>query len=311
MTSEDTGTYGRDIGTSLPELLWKVVEVLPENVMLRLGMTNPPYILEHLEEMAKILNHPRVFSFLHVPVQAGSDKVLNDMRREYTAEDFSHVVEFLRERVPGITIATDIICGFPTETDQDFEKTLDIVRKYKFPVLFISQFYPRHGTPAALMPRVPTDVVKQRSRKITLLFEEYTTYDHEVGEIQQVLVTEENDAQFVGHNKCFEQILIEKEGQDLMGKMVRVKIEKTGKHYMLATLLDVNESSATSGKIERKLMTRKSSMKKIATDIQMKKKVSFELQESGTSKSFKNFLMFFMLTAIIFICWKSIRQFLI
>ena len=69
LTSEDTGAYGRDIGTSLPELLWKLVEVIPEGCRLRLGMTNPPYILDHLEEMAEILKHPRVYRFLHVPVQ--------------------------------------------------------------------------------------------------------------------------------------------------------------------------------------------------------------------------------------------------
>ena len=68
--------------------------------------------------MAKILNHPRVYAFLHVPVQSGSDYTLFEMKREYTIEDFCHVVDFLRARVPGISIATDIICGFPTETEE-------------------------------------------------------------------------------------------------------------------------------------------------------------------------------------------------
>ncbi|RXM27356.1 Threonylcarbamoyladenosine tRNA methylthiotransferase [Acipenser ruthenus] len=98
LTSEDTGAYGRDIGTDLPTLLWKLVEVIPEGAMLRLGMTNPPYILEHLEEMAKILNHPRVYAFLHVPVQSASDSVLMDMKREYCVADFRRVVEFLKEK---------------------------------------------------------------------------------------------------------------------------------------------------------------------------------------------------------------------
>ncbi|GCB72971.1 hypothetical protein scyTo_0002278 [Scyliorhinus torazame] len=98
LTSEDTGAYGRDIGTDLPTLLWKLVEVIPEGAMLRLGMTNPPYILEHLEEMAKILLHPRVYSFLHVPVQTGSDSVLMDMKREYCIADFKRVADFLKEQ---------------------------------------------------------------------------------------------------------------------------------------------------------------------------------------------------------------------
>ncbi len=92
------GTYGRDIDSSLPELLWKLVDVIPEGCMMRVGMTNPPYILEHLEEIAKILATPRVYAFLHVPVQSGSDSVLGDMKREYCCEDFHQVVDVLRQR---------------------------------------------------------------------------------------------------------------------------------------------------------------------------------------------------------------------
>lgn len=66
--------------------------------MMRLGMTNPPYILDHLDEIAEVLRHPRVYAFLHIPVQAGSDSVLADMRREYTSAQFCRVVDFMRER---------------------------------------------------------------------------------------------------------------------------------------------------------------------------------------------------------------------
>lgn len=143
----------------------ELVEVIPEGARMRLGMTNPPYILEHLEEMAKILRHPRVYSFLHVPVQSASDSVLMDMKREYCQADFRHVTDFLKERVPGVTIATDVICGFPTETEDDFEETMQLVEEYKFPSLFINQFFPRPGTPAAKMPRIPAQLVKQRTKK--------------------------------------------------------------------------------------------------------------------------------------------------
>ncbi|XP_055119694.1 threonylcarbamoyladenosine tRNA methylthiotransferase isoform X3 [Symphalangus syndactylus] len=212
LTSEDTGAYGRDIGTNLPTLLWKLVEVIPEGAMLRLGMTNPPYILEHLEEMAKILNHPRVYAFLHIPVQSASDSVLMEMKREYCVADFKRVVDFLKEKVPGITIATDIICGFPGETDQDFQETVKLVEEYKFPSLFINQFYPRPGTPAAKMEQVPAQVI---------------------GERQQVLVTEESfDSKFyVAHNQFYEQVLVPK-NPAFMGKMVEVDIYESGKHFM-------------------------------------------------------------------------------
>ena len=134
--------------------------------MLRIGMTNPPYILDHLEEIAKILNHPKVYSFLHVPVQSGSDSVLGDMKREYCSKDFERVVDFLKEKVPGVNIATDIICGFPTETEADFRMTMDLCEKYKFSSLFINQFFPRPGTPAALLPRIKADHVKLRTKEL-------------------------------------------------------------------------------------------------------------------------------------------------
>jgi threonylcarbamoyladenosine tRNA methylthiotransferase CDKAL1 len=91
LTSEDTGAYGRDIGTDLPELVRGILEVVPEHVMVRIGMTNPPYILEHLDAIADILNHPRMFAFLHIPVQSGSNPVLLNMNREYTVEEFRKV----------------------------------------------------------------------------------------------------------------------------------------------------------------------------------------------------------------------------
>lgn len=233
LTSEDTGAYGRDIGTDLPTLLWKLVEVIPEGAMLRLGMTNPPYILEHLEEMAKILNHPRVYAFLHIPVQSASDSVLMDMKREYCVADFKRVVDFLKEKVPGITIATDIICGFPGETDQDFQETLKLVEEYKFPSLFINQFYPRPGTPAAKAEQVPAHVKKQRTKDLSQVFHSYNPYDHKIGERQQVLVTEESfDSKFyVAHNRFYEQVLVPK-NPEFMGKMVEVDIYESGKHFL-------------------------------------------------------------------------------
>nr|CAH7765823.1 unnamed protein product [Callosobruchus chinensis] len=239
LTSEDTGTYGRDIGTSLPELLWKLVEVIPEGCRLRLGMTNPPYILEHLEEIAKIMLHPRVYRFLHVPVQSGSDQVLADMKRQYCRSDFENVVDFLKEKVPGMTIATDIICGFPTETEQDFEDTMDLCKKYKFPSLFINQFFPRPGTPAALLPKVPTQEVKRRTKRLTDLFYTYQPYENKAGEIQEVLATEvsHDKKHYVAHNESYEQVLIPMR-KEYLGKLVKVKIVKTTKFSMVGQPLD-------------------------------------------------------------------------
>ena len=114
LSSEDTGAYGRDIGIKLPYLLRRIVEVLPKDgrTRLRVGMTNPPFMLDSLEEIAQVLNHPLVFAYLHIPVQSGSNKVLKDMNREYTVEEFRECADTLLRLVPDLELATDIICKY-------------------------------------------------------------------------------------------------------------------------------------------------------------------------------------------------------
>lgn len=138
-----------------------------------------------------------------------------------------------------MTIATDIICGFPTETEQDFEETLTLCAKYKFPSLFINQFFPRPGTPAARLPRIPAQDVKQRTKKLTELFNSYQPYSHKVGETQEVLVTEisHDKKYYVGHNKFYEQVLVPMD-KDYMGKLVKVRIVEAGKFSMISKPLD-------------------------------------------------------------------------
>ncbi|GAU37951.1 hypothetical protein TSUD_269660 [Trifolium subterraneum] len=192
LSSEDTGAYGRDIGVNLPTLLKALVAELPDDgsTMLRIGMTNPPFILEHLKEIAEVLRHPCVYTFLHVPVQSGSDAILTAMNREYTVSEFRTVVDTLTELVSGMQIATDIICGFPGETDEDFEQTVNLIREYKFSQVHISQFYPRPGTPAARMKKVPSNVVKRRSRELTNVFEAFTPYTGMEGKVERIWITD-------------------------------------------------------------------------------------------------------------------------
>ena len=141
LSSEDTGAYGRDLGARLPALLRRIAAALPPDgrTMLRVGMTNPPFILEDLPEIADILALPSVFSYLHVPVQSGSDAVLAAMNREYTAAQFERVCDTLLAAVPGMELATDVICGFPGEAPADHEATMALLRKYRFPHCHISQ----------------------------------------------------------------------------------------------------------------------------------------------------------------------------
>lgn len=237
LTSEDSGAYGRDIGTNLPELVRSILAILPKHIMLRIGMTNPPYIKEHLDAMAEILNHEQVFSFLHIPVQAGSNNVLYAMNREYTIEEFQFIIGELKKKVPDLCIATDIICGFPTETEEDFKKTISLVERNIFPIMNISQFYSRPGTPAAKMKLLPTQIVKERSTKLTKVFKEQMPYQELVGTTQKVWILEKNhDGLLVGHTKSYALVLLDAD-EVLLGTSVNASIIHAGKHHVIGNVI--------------------------------------------------------------------------
>ncbi len=225
LSSEDTGAYGRDIQTNLPELLKALIGELPTDgrTMLRVGMTNPPFILEHLDAIATVLNHPLVFSYLHVPVQSGSDEVLKGMNREYTRAEFERVCDVLLEKVEGMELATDIISGFPGETDADHEQTMTLIRKYRFPHCHLSSFYPRPGTPAARMKRIDTKVVKVRTREISKEIDSWTdVYQGLVGRTLRCMVvdTAADRVSLVGHSKSYAQVLLAPEAPDGSGNII-------------------------------------------------------------------------------------------
>lgn len=244
ITSEDTGAYGRDIGTDLPTLMRAITEVIPEGCMMRLGMTNPPYIVEHIDAMVEVLNHPRVYSFMHIPVQSGSDAVLYSMKREYSRDDFIYLVDKLRAGVPRVHVATDIIAGYPAETEQDWEDTMSLCKSYKFESLFVNQFFPRPGTVAARMEQIDRRLIKRRTKELSEFFKSYEneTYSDQLGEEQEVLVTEKafDKVSFVGHNKWYTQVLLDGESElgNLIGKRLKVKIYEVSKHYVKGKILE-------------------------------------------------------------------------
>ncbi|PIN00797.1 putative Fe-S oxidoreductase [Handroanthus impetiginosus] len=251
LSSEDTGAYGRDIGVNLPILLNSLVAELPSDgsTMLRIGMTNPPYILEHLKQIAEVLRHPCVYSFLHVPVQSGSDTILTAMNREYTVSEFKKVVDTLIELVPGMQIATDIICGFPGETDEDFEQTVNLIKEYKFPQVHISQFYPRPGTPAARMKKVPSNIVKKRSRELTTVFESFMPYVGMEGKVERIWITDiaTDGSHLVGHTKGYIQVLVVGP-ESMLGASAMVKITSFGRWSVFGEVIKILTENANSMK---------------------------------------------------------------
>jgi len=170
LTAQDTGCWGKDIKQKLPNLLKDVLKV-EGDFEIRLGMTNPDYVLEYLDELVEIYKHPKMKKFLHIPLQSGSNKVLKDMKRKYTVQDFKKIIERFRKEIPEISIATDIILGFPTETENEFKKTLGIIKRIKPEVLNISKYGVRQNTKAAKMKQLPSQEIKKRSVELHKLYQ--------------------------------------------------------------------------------------------------------------------------------------------
>ena len=165
LTSTDNGCYGFDIGTDLPSLVNAVVEI-PDDFMIRIGMMNPMYMPRIKEDLIKSFENDKVFKFLHIPVQSGRDKVLHDMKRGHTVGTFREIVKKVKERFGDFTISTDIIVGFPSETEEDFQKTVDLLDEVRPDVVNLSKYSTRPGTEAAEWKQIDVAEVKRRSKII-------------------------------------------------------------------------------------------------------------------------------------------------
>ena len=165
LTSTDNGCYGFDIGTDLPSLVNAVTEI-PGDFMIRIGMMNPMYMPRIKENLIRSFNNNKIFKFLHIPVQSGSDKVLHDMKRGHTVETFREIVNKVKETFGDFTISTDIIVGFPSETEEDFQKTVRLLDETRPDVVNLSKYSARPGTDAAELKQIDVREVKRRSKII-------------------------------------------------------------------------------------------------------------------------------------------------
>ena len=171
LTAQDTAAYGLDKHkkSQLPKLLNKITKI-KGNFIVRVGMMNPRNALPILDELIESYKSKKIFEFLHLPLQSASNKVLKDMNRNYTLEQFKKIVKKFRKNIPNLNLSTDIICGFPTETEKDFKETINFIKKIKPEVLNISKFGPRPGTQASKMKQLTSQEIKRRSVLLTKTF---------------------------------------------------------------------------------------------------------------------------------------------
>lgn len=169
VTAQDTGCFGLDIGTDLPTLLESLAEIEGE-FRIRVGMMNPDSMASIQERLMEAYSHPTVYKFLHLPVQSGSDRILKAMGRGYSVDEFEELVARFRRSVPALTLSTDLIIGFPHETEVDHRLSLKLLSRLKPNIVNVTRFSARPGTIAGSMEgQVVSRIAKDRSREVTTL----------------------------------------------------------------------------------------------------------------------------------------------
>ncbi|MBX5326674.1 MAG: tRNA (N(6)-L-threonylcarbamoyladenosine(37)-C(2))-methylthiotransferase [Candidatus Bathyarchaeia archaeon] len=232
-TGQDVAYYGQDIGVDFVDLLKHVCNVdAKENFWIRVGMMTPNGLKPFLESFTSFLSSPEgkshVFKFFHVPVQSGDDEVLKLMNRKYTIDDFRRVISTLKQTFPQATIATDVIVGFPGESEEAFEHTIQLVEKVKPDIVNVSKFFARPNTPAERMEKkVDVAEIKRRSEEMAKIVRQIALQKNKawVGWSGSVLIDEKgkNPNSWIGRNFAYKPIVIQCE-DNLLGKTLNVHV---------------------------------------------------------------------------------------
>ncbi len=243
LTGQDMASYGRDNSSNLVDLLNEVCAIKGE-FLIRIGMMTPNLVLDMLPELIGAFQNEHIFKFLHLPVQSGDDGVLKNMNRLYSIEEFKRIVEAFRKAIPNITLATDVICGFPGESQEAFKKTLKLIEEVEPDVVNVSKFFPRPKTVAKKMvPKVSPLEIKERSEKMVSLAKKISTEKNStwINWKGRILIDEHGKKpdSFIGRNFAYKPIVVKNKNPLLFGNSVNVQVTKTFQTYLEAELVDL------------------------------------------------------------------------
>lgn len=225
LTGIHLGNYGKDLhdGTSLSSLVNELLKI-PDLLRIRLGSIES---VELSEELIHLMNsEPRVCRHLHLPIQSGSDDVLRAMNRHYRLAEYKNLIADLRERIPDLALTTDLIVGFPGETEENFKETLATLEELKFSAIHIFPYSQRTGTPAATYPnQVLPEIKKERVHRVQALEKKLSeAYRRRfLGKSVRVLPEEEKHGCFEGLSDEYIRVYLKGEGIE-RGKIYSVKI---------------------------------------------------------------------------------------
>ncbi len=178
LTAQDTSAFGKDTGEKLSDLITDVAS-LNGDFRIRIGMMNPKNIGDEIDELIEAFKLNKVYKFLHLPIQSGSNKVLKEMNRNHTVEEYKIIVNKFKKAIPDLTLATDIIVGYPTETDDDFQKTANLIKELEFNIIHLSKYRHRLGATSSNLPEIPDEVMRKRSKYLTDIKYQITEKENE------------------------------------------------------------------------------------------------------------------------------------
>lgn len=228
LLGQNVNSYGKTLTPrrSFTELLVELNKIR-DLKRIRFMTPHPRDITDDFLELYGKLD--KLMPQLHLPIQSGSDKVLKDMNRHYDTEKYMYIVDKVKKIRPDISLSTDIIVGYPTETEEDFEKTLDIVKKVRYDSAFTFIFSPRPNTPAAKLKEIDENIVKDRFNRLTDLMNSIQLENHEgtIGNRYEILVESYNEREHTleGRNPYGRLVVFDGDREDI-GKIVEVEIEK-------------------------------------------------------------------------------------
>jgi len=234
VTAEDTASYDWN-GFKLPDVLRNLCNI-EGKFYIRVGMMTPNHVKQILEDLIKIYESEKIFKFLHLPVQSGNDEILEKMRRNYTIDDFKEIVYVFRSKIPDLSLSTDIICGFPGETEDQFSDSLRLIDEIKPDVLNISRFWPRPGTEAEKMGgQIHGRETKRRSREMSKLWKHISKENglKWIGWEGETLIDEVGETgESIGRNSSYKTIILKENLR--LGDFVRAKVTGAGIGYLKA-----------------------------------------------------------------------------
>ena len=236
LSSTDNGCYGLDIGEDLPSLIEQVNQI-PEDFRIRVGMMNPMFMPRIRDGLLKSFESNKVFRFLHVPVQSGSNDVLNNMKRGHTVETFKNVVRKFRTKFESFTISTDIIIGYPTETKENYEETIELLKETRPDIVNLSRYSKRPGTVAAEMPQIDVTEVKRRSKQVTELINDISLENNKkwIGWKGDVLFDENLNGQIKGRNFAYKPIFVNQMSE--IGQICTVRVVNATNHSLIGEIV--------------------------------------------------------------------------